>query len=221
MRKIRIKLKTDLAKEVFPHQLSKSELRQLQIIEQSIALCAQGGLEALSYGKIAQACGVTRHLVIHYFPNRDVLIEQAMEYVWASLKLWILKKVDQQKGGPDQKIEAYLSANLEWARENRALATFLIVFLHHASTKKKFRKLNTNLMKLGQERILGLLNGGIEEGFFHPVSNRELEAKDMQLTILGHVVNLLTEDQPFQSETLEKQMITTIMSRLRKSRTRK
>jgi AcrR family transcriptional regulator len=213
MAKVRIKLNTNLADEVFPRKLSKSELRQLQIIEKSIHLCAKDGIEALSYERIAKACGVTRHLVIHYFPDRQDIIEQATEYVWASLKLTILGRVDREKGAV-ARMKAYLSSNLEWMRDNPELAKFFLLFLHYASTKTRFYKLSTDLFKLGQQRILGILLQGIDEGVFAKIQNPELEAKDIQISVLGQVVSYMVENQPFASPVLEVHLIESIMGRL-------
>ncbi|MGZ3774036.1 MAG: TetR/AcrR family transcriptional regulator [Pseudobdellovibrionaceae bacterium] len=217
MAKVRLKLKTDLAGEVFPRKLSKSEVRQLQIIENTIKLCAKGGTEAISFEKIANACGVTRHLVIHYFPDRDDLIEQAMEYVWASLKLFILERVDKESDAK-AKLEVYISSNLEWARKNKELATFFILFLHYASTRPKFKKINSELMRLGQERVLGILNQGISDGSFYCSDTPAIEAKDIQVSVLGHIVSFVCEDSPFDPLILENKLKVSILNRMRSAK---
>jgi AcrR family transcriptional regulator len=213
MDRVRIKLKTNLADEVFPRRLSKSEIRQIQIIEKSIQLCAKGGIEALSYEKIAQACGVTRHLVIHYFPDRQDLMEHAAEYIWASLKLAILERTDRETDSL-AKMSAYISANLEWTRANPDLAVFLLLFFHYASTKARFRKFSTELLKLGTERILGIIKQGMQEGAFVKIKNPELEAKGIQNAVLGLFVSSIAEDGPFDSKTMEKALVESVFKGL-------
>ncbi len=213
MTKVRIQLNTDVAAEVLPRTLSRAERRQIQIVEKAIRLCAEGGIEALGYERIAKECGVTRHLVIHYFPDRESLIERAMEYVWASLKLEILGSIDREKGAIN-KMKAYIAANMRWARTLPDQATFLVLFLHYASNKPAFRKFNSSLMRLGQDRILGILKEGVAEKVFACPSPLPLEAKAIQLRVLGHVMSFVTEDAPIESKTLEKHLIQSVLQRI-------
>ncbi|MGZ3773331.1 MAG: TetR/AcrR family transcriptional regulator [Bdellovibrio sp.] len=189
-------------------------MRQLQIIENTVKLCSKGGIEAISFEKIAKACGVTRHLVIHYFPDKEDLVEQTMEYVWASLKLFILERVEKESRA-EAKMESYISANLEWARKNKELATFIMLFLHYAATKTKFKKLNTELMRLGQERILGILKQGILEGSFSSTDDLDVEAKDIQISVLGQMVSFVCEDEPFAPLILENKLRVSVLNRIK------
>ena len=216
MPRIRIKLKTNISHEVFPRKLSKSELRQIQIIEKSIKLCAKEGVEALAFERIAKECGVSRHLVIHYFPNRQALVKQATEYIWASLKLFVLECVAKETGAAS-KLKAYISSNFDWARQNPELASFVLLFFHYASTIPKFKKINADLMQLGHIRIIGILNEGIAEGVFKKTANTSIEAKGIQLSILGFLINLQCNDLEPEDNTLEKHLCDSVLKRLLKS----
>jgi len=211
--KIRLKLNADEVAQIFPRKLSKSELRRLQIVENVIRISAKSGVEGLAYEKIAKSCGVSRHLVMHYFPSRADMIAQAAEVVWASLKREILESMDRETSAT-LKLKRYLSANLTWAREYREHAAFLVLIIQHATTHARFKKLFTELMRLGHGRIIGVLQQGVRDGEFRKSIHVDLVSKSIQLTVLGHFVGLVAEDGPYPAAALEEELCRTVVEPL-------
>ena len=72
-------------------------------------------------------------------------------------------------------------------------------------------------MKSGHERIIGILNEGISEGIFHKTANTSIEAKIIQLSILGFLINHHCDDLGPEDITLEEHLCDSVLKKLIKT----
>lgn len=56
------------------------EERRRQIVEAATTLIAEAGFNAVSTADIASACGVSKSLILYYFPSMDELLVAVLEY---------------------------------------------------------------------------------------------------------------------------------------------
>lgn len=55
-------------------RFARGERMREQILQQAVALVAEGGIESLSAAKLANACGISKSNVFHHFKNTDAIL---------------------------------------------------------------------------------------------------------------------------------------------------
>ena len=180
----------------FPARPSKSQRRKVQILEKSIGLFATRGLDLVTYDDIARACGVTRPLVQHYFPNRDDFVLLTMKYIRAIFQRVCVAAISRHTT-PHAQLLAYLDATAEWIDEYSTHARVWLLFYYFCGIKKKYRSLNTELVRVGQERIASLVSLGAARGEFRPLVNEAealARAKLIQRALTAYLLTAVTEE---------------------------
>jgi len=179
--------------EIFPKVASKSEKRKIQIIEKTIQQLATTGVESMSYESVAEACGATRALIRHYFPDWDELILLVMRFVRAKFQKLCIDAIQTQTQSRDQ-LKIYIETACSWSRHSPQDARVWLLFYYQCGINKKYRQLNSELVSQGHIRITALLK---EIG---PKKSRIAEqtyaarAKLIQNAITSYFVATLTEE---------------------------
>ncbi len=179
--------------EFFPKRPTKSDRRKIQIIETAITELATRGVAATNHESLAKACGISRALVQHYFPDREELILIAMRFVRAKYQKLCVDAI-AEKSTPQDRLKAYLEAACSWPKVTPQDAKLWLLFYYNCSIAKKYRKLNTEFVSQGEERITALLKE-ISSRNATPPTSPLMKAKMIQALILSYFVNTLTEDQ--------------------------
>ncbi len=164
-------------------------------MDQAILIFASRGIDGATYDDIAEACGITRPLVQHYFPDREAFILMVMRYIRARFQKHCVDAILAKKTPVDQLL-AYFDATLEWIETDASHAKTWLLFYYYCGIKKKYRILNTELVNQGQERITALIAEGVKAGDFAPEKgNSELRtrAKLVQNLITSTLLSELTE----------------------------
>ena len=188
--------------EFFPKQATKSERRRLQIVEQLITELATSGLDTTNHESLAAACGISRPLVQHYFPDRDALILIAMQYIRARFQKLCVDVIMKHEN-PREQLRAYIETVCDWKSFYPKDAKVWLLFYYYCGTKAKYRKLNSELVKQGQDRIAAILENGTSKDHFKS-GDCLRRAKLIQNTITGFFISDLSEnhDSKFRDEMI-------------------
>ena len=148
----------------------------------------------MNYESLAQSCGISRSLIQHYFPDRDELILTAMRFVRAKYQKLCVDAIATQSTAKGQ-LKAYLEAACSWPKVYPQDAKIWLLFYYNCSINKKYRKVNTELVAQGHERIIEMLEGATKGKALPMKISLSMRAKIIQGAILNYFLSTLTEEQ--------------------------
>ena len=190
--------------------LSKSQERKVQIIHSAIKIFAKEGAESLTYDLLAKKCGVTRQLIIHYFPDRVDIIKWGARFVRAHMQKFAVDQMSKYPSNKDQ-LTAYTRSTFEWTRNNPEYAKFWLYYYYLCSIKKTFKETNSILVEMGHKRILALLQSGYSKGEFANEPTL-MSAKQIQNIITSGLLTVMTEDYQDIGEKIEDWTVKGVMA---------
>ena len=179
--------------EFFKKSPTKSERRKLQIVEKTIHELATRGLDATTHESVALACGITRALVQHYFPDRDELLLLAFRFVRAKFQKICVDEI-AKKTTPAEQLKVYVETACSWQKFAPLDAKVWVLFYYYCGIKKKYRSLNSELVNQGHVRIESLLQAISENKAGATSNSYSLPAKLIQNTITSFYLSSITED---------------------------
>ena len=194
-------LSRTLVDELIPRRIGKGEQRKIDIAEAAIHLIATKGVEGTTFELIAKRCGISRPLVVHYFPERLELFEFAVKIIRMQFQELAVQAISRGRDAPG-KLEAYVDSTFDWIERFPDHVRVWSVFFHYCAVHKKFRLINTELATIGHERIMALLEAGNKEKCF-AAKGLPATAKAIQSVITGALVCLITEELPISHEILK------------------
>src|SRR5688500_1347512 len=118
-----------LALSLFPAAPTKSQRTQLAIVEAAVELFATKGIGEAPYEKTAAEAGVSRTLVIRYFPKREDLLVLSVRYVRASFQRLAVQAMEGA-GSPEKTLTAYVASTFRWIEEAPTHARFWSLFYY-------------------------------------------------------------------------------------------
>ena len=86
--------------------------KQINILSEAAKLFARLGFTGASMNMIAEACGMSKALLYHYYPDKDSLLFAILHQHLFELIEAVEKALDQA-ATPDKKVEAFASAMLQ------------------------------------------------------------------------------------------------------------
>jgi AcrR family transcriptional regulator len=182
--------------ELLDARPSKSNRARVRILDATIACFGSAGLEAVTYDAVARQAGLSRSLVMRYFPSYEVLFEKTMVYVRGFFQAYAVRAI--QAAGPRSRdqLEAYLRSMFAYVREHRAHMVTWLHFFYVAGSRRKWRNLNTQLAELGHQRIQAMIELGRAEGDFPAQRSPRESAKLIQMLISGALTSACAERMP-------------------------
>lgn len=195
---------------LFPQmEKPRNQRRSLEILEGAIQVYAKYGAEGATDDLIAKASGISRPLIFRYFKDRESLFETATKYVRVNFQHYTVSVLEKEKTAEDM-LRAYIKATLRWIDDYPDHARVLIYFLYICSLKKSENRVNTEFNKASHQRIVAILQQGLQEGAFS-CSDVEDTAKMIQTLIIGGMVNWTTESLPMGKDEYRKSLIKTCL----------
>jgi AcrR family transcriptional regulator len=179
---------------LFPLEPSESQRRQVEIAEAAIRIYVREGVERATFERIARESGCSRPLVMHYFPERDSIFQLAARYVRASFQALAVEAI-RAEATPVGQLRAYTLSTFDWVEKSPDHAKVWMLFFYYCGIRKEYRDLNTDLVRMGHDRIAALLARGKDQGVF-ACEDPVMAAKQVQLLISGAVVAAITERVP-------------------------
>jgi AcrR family transcriptional regulator len=82
--------------------------RRLLIIEKALVVFARQGFHSTNYNEIAKACGLSRTGLYQYFPNKEAVFKETVEYVVDTIVVRIFSIVQSKTFSTSQKLQKIL-----------------------------------------------------------------------------------------------------------------
>ena len=184
----------------------KTERRRLfnQMIRTDIQkavrnLVTRTGTRRVTMDQVATEAGVSKGCLYIHFRSKKELVESVKEACFEPL-------VDQLQNilngplAPDQKIESFVCRMLGYFDENRVLFRFLLEEREIAQSQVTRHK--SSRYRNFVERITGVLNDGVAEGFFRNLESKKVASMFIEAMIAMAARRLLDEDtDPVEEDT--------------------
>ena len=181
--------------QVFGLAPSKSQQTMISIAEAAIHNFSQLGIENTTFDTIAKRCKLSRTIVVRYFPDKDSLFVFVAKYVRATYQQYVIQRFSD-KGGAEKKLESYIEAAMTWVNDMPEHGATWLLFFYYCGIRPAHRKLNTELVEMGVNRISSILEQGIKEEVFK-IAHVKKVARSVQLHLSGAIMALLTESKEF------------------------
>lgn len=167
----------------------KTYQRKFQIIEAFTELVTKRGLHHTSHAEIAKACGITRQLVDHHFPDDSALFVLSFKYIYAGFQKFAADGL-MAKVGLTNQLEGYIDGVVRWMSEKQTHARFLVQFYAVVQLDEEISTFFERNLKIGRERITALLLCGQKEGLFQGMTEELLSKKAtaIQIQIFGFLI---------------------------------
>jgi AcrR family transcriptional regulator len=179
--------------DIFPQGFSKSELTKVKIIEGAISGICQEGIQSTTYESIAAHAGVTKQLVKKYFPEKTEIFDKTFQYIRANFQHLAIDSLSKESS-IDNSLRAYVRSCFEWPVRHADHFQVWLLFFHYAATFDRYKKMNSDLAKLGQERIAAMISSGVESKVFE-CDDPKQTARHIQSIITGGLV-VWNSEQP-------------------------
>src|SRR5262245_21467474 len=101
---------------LFSPDMKKSEQTKVRILEGAIKCYSKYGLEKTNYDQIAKAAKVTRPLIIHYFPQKQALLEMTFKYIRAICQNLAINAI-KDSDDPITQLKSYVLITFDWAKD--------------------------------------------------------------------------------------------------------
>lgn len=127
--------------------------RRSQILDAGTALFTRHAYEEISMRQIAEAAGVSKPLLYHYFPSKIDLFKAAVAEASAELQ-HVIEPVGSQN--PAEQLAASLDAYLGWIEQNAVTWTKL---MQSAATLPEAREIVEGFRERTMQMVLARLSG--------------------------------------------------------------
>lgn len=184
---------------------SRAQRRMIQILEAAIRNYVTIGIENTTYDSIAQACGVSRPLIQHYFKDKDAVFEMTIKYIRVNFQKIAVDAIQKEKT-PVGQLTQYVASLFTWIKKFPLHAKVWNLVYYYAAVNPRIRKIHTELATMGHERITALLQAGVDAGVF---ADGELKkrAKLIQTLYTGGLVSATAEELYVPKEVFRDSLI--------------
>jgi AcrR family transcriptional regulator len=153
--------------------------RQQEIVTATMTLIGRYGVQGTTVSRIAQAVGIARGALYQHFPNREAVLEAALDAWREQSSAWMARPDDAH--APDRLL-AMGRAHSEWAVSPDN--TFVRPFFQLIASNRE-SSLTTSIIERQQDdfqRLVTLVEEGKREGTIGP----EVESGDVAWSLLLH-----------------------------------
>ncbi|MBI4405731.1 MAG: TetR/AcrR family transcriptional regulator [Deltaproteobacteria bacterium] len=171
---------------------TKAGRTQVAIIEAAIKNYASVGPERTTYETIASRCGLSRGIIYKYFSSQQALFFETVKYIRSNFQKIAIERIKPEHS-PLKQLSSYIDATFGWLKSYPDHATIWALFYYYCGLNSSYRKLNTELVSIGRERIRAIIEAGKKEGIFHCADSAEA-ATIIQTAITGALIALSTEN---------------------------
>lgn len=181
-------IKKTIYSELFSPEMTKGDKTKANILEATIEVVNRKGYSDTRFQDVAAECGHTRTLVNHYFPTKSDLFTTLAKYIRLNYQQYVLSQLENCP--PEEFLRRYVRAALWWTLDCPKESKIWLLVFHLATFDDTFKGLNTDLVKMGFERICRLL----KDKKITQRTDIAFHAKMIQTIITGCVVCVHTED---------------------------
>jgi AcrR family transcriptional regulator len=196
-------------------QITKGERTREKIIKAAIRCLATYGDKDTTFQRIADECGISQPLVVHYLKNRENVFPLVLSQLLAQAKAMTEMALATAQT-PTGKLKAYLKVSLHIFRSEPEIARIYLMLHHFASYDEKYRSINTQIRKDAVERIELLIKAGVALGEFKPVNKPQLYAKTLHNSLVGLLIGIATDSSGLTDKALFSSLEEILLSPLMK-----
>jgi AcrR family transcriptional regulator len=182
--------------------MRKGARTKQRMLQAALYCLAHHGERETTFQKIADQCGVSQPLVVHYFKSRENIFRLVLEDFLTRAR----KKTEDslnEKLSPPEKLRDYFRVSLALFRDEPEWARVYLMLFYFAGFHDEYRKINSDVKRVAVDRVANILKEGVAKGVFN-VKQIELTAKMIHVTASGLIINILTENQSYPDQALLK-----------------
>ncbi len=199
-------LNRSIYEQLFQPQLSKADLRKIQILEAAIDTYAQLPLDYVSYEDIARAAKISRPLVLHHFPEKRDLFATMVKFVRAKMQETAVEELSGARPDALARFKAYINSTFKWLSTQPDHMRVWIFHFYVCASDPEFREGHKELTEIGMKRISALLEQGEREGTLS-AKNADAKAKSIQAMITGSLIEAISENDPRAWDSIRKRCL--------------
>lgn len=196
----------DMALEALQAEPRSADLKRASILQAVVSILAKEGVDELTFEKIGKRVQMARSHVVYYFPNREELVVAAIRFAAMSADSTIRRHMEDRSEWRDL-LRGYIEGNFIWIKENPSHATVYALLYYLSTFKPEYRKLHSEIRKVGANRIESILMEG-------PMKSRKRElatlVKAIQGIITGNLVDVMSTDQLPQLEQRKSETVRSV-----------
>lgn len=182
-------LKKTIYAELFSEEMTKGDKTRANILEACIEVVTRRGYSDTRFQDIAAECGHTRTLVNHYFPTKKELFITLAKYIRLNYQSYVLSKINELED-ESKTLETYIDSALNWVIDFPKESKVWLLIFHLSTFDEEFKGLNTELVKMGHQRICSLL----EQSQITRILSLQEHAKMIQIIITGCIICIQSEE---------------------------
>lgn len=167
-------------------QLAQFSDRQLEIIQESLQLIAERGIEHLTYRNLAKRLGISEPAFYRHFASKTEIMVGILVY-FDGIRRDLYRDIRAGATGSVQAIEAIFVRHFELFEKNPGLAMLVFPDLIRQDRRELDGKV-METMKVGQDNITSIIQEGIQSGEIRG----DLDADQLALMISGALRLLVT-----------------------------
>ncbi len=152
--------------------------RQRQIIETSLEIIKQGGIQKLTVKEIAHHIGISEQAIYRHFTNKLEILSSIIRYFNTNLKNSL--HPDHLNGSANDRIHAMIDAHLDYLQNNPAVAAVIFseeIFQNESSLAQAVK----DALQQRLDSMAALIREGQDKGEF----KKNMNAEELAYLFLG------------------------------------
>lgn len=144
------------------------EARRRQIVETAIQTIATHGFSQTSLAEIAKQAGISKGVISYHFDGKDELVEEILRSLLRKPAEFIKERVGRC-GTARERLSAYIDANFEYMKSNRADYVALVDLWGQRGSAGGANHFNAEAYEPSRHYLAHILEAGRASGEFRPV----------------------------------------------------
>ncbi len=161
----------------------KEEKRKLQIVIAAYEVIANKGYNSFTIEDIANAAGLSKGGVLHYFKSKEDILIYLLEQIYMRIEENIKRRAEKYRT-PERKMKALIISYIATAKRNPAFYTVMVDFWAQIPVNERIKTINSKIYERMSSEIKRIIDMGIDEGVFKSVNST-----DAAYAIIAMVMN--------------------------------
>lgn len=161
----------------------KEEKRKLQIGIAAYEVIASKGYNSFTIEDIANAAGLSKGGVLHYFKSKEDILIYLLEQIYMRIEENIKRRAEKYRT-PERKMKALIISYIATAKRHPKFYTVMVDFWAQMAVNERIKAINSKIYERMSGEIKRIIDMGIEEGVFKAVNST-----DAAYAIIAMVMN--------------------------------
>jgi len=164
--------------------LEKEEKRKLQIGIAAYEVIAGKGYNNFTIEDIANAAGLSKGGVLHYFKSKEDILIYLLEQIYMRIEENIKRRAEKYRTA-ERKLKALIISYVATAKRNPAFYTVLVDFWAQIPVNERIKTINSKIYERMCGEIRKIIEMGVSEGVF-----RQVNTGDAAYAVISMVINM-------------------------------